>query len=85
MRRGSTNCWECFKSSFTLWLMKAFLKRLKIELAVSRTPCSGKSGLTQGNQQHFTAPVIMTHSQADRSFVSEVLVHGLRGAMLPAS
>ena len=22
-----------------LWLMKAFLKRLKIELAVSRTPC----------------------------------------------
>ena len=38
-RRGLTNCCEWERSSFTLWLMKAFLKRLKIELAVSRTPC----------------------------------------------
>ena len=39
-RRGLTNCCECERSSFTLWLMKAFLKRLKMELAVSRTPCA---------------------------------------------
>ena len=70
VRRGSTICWECFKSSFTLWLMKAFLKRLKMELAVSRTPCAGRSGLAQGKQKLFSAPVTMAHSQAERSLIS---------------
>ena len=50
--------------------MKAFLKRLKMELAVSRTPCAVRSGLTQGKQKLFQAPVFTVHFQAGRSPMS---------------
>ena len=70
VRRGSTNCWECFRSSFTIWLMKAFLKRLKMELEVSRTPCAVRSGTVQGRQKLTEAPVTAAHTQAARLSMS---------------